>query len=218
MREREDDGRLVRESALTEVVRTPSVRHHEESGEVVLVGLDALFQHLHAVEFGRILRADGRVSTQVFLADDFGTLGSVVRFHHLQVRVTLQEGMALRQRHRVGVYFGQCVPIILRQTDTVVLDAELVFAHDGHPAFAHQFVIVQEAACDGVLDGYQSDDRAVQMDVLEDFLAGIAADELDFLVREELVGCIAIFFISYFSFIKKSHLIRSGIHCYFISF
>ena len=89
----------------------------------------------------------------------------------------------------MGVYFGQCVPIILRQTDTIVLDAQLVFAHDGHPAFAHQFVVVQEAAGYGVLDGYQSDDGAVLMDVLEDFLESIAADELDFLVREELVGC-----------------------------
>jgi hypothetical protein len=84
--------------------------------------------------------------------------------------------------------FGQRTPIVFGQADAIVLDAELVFAHDGHSIFAQEFVVVEEASGDGVLNGQHPYHRAVLLDVLEDFLERVTTDEFDVFAREELVG------------------------------
>jgi hypothetical protein len=86
------------------------------------------------------------------------------------------------------IHFGQCVPIVFRQANDVVLDSEFVFSYDGYATITHQLVIVEEATCNGVFDSQHPDDRAVLLNLCKDFLEGIATDEFDFLVREELVG------------------------------
>jgi hypothetical protein len=84
--------------------------------------------------------------------------------------------------------FFQGTPIVFRQADAIVLNAEFVFTHDGCTAFAQQLIIVQQATCNGVFDGEHTDDVIVLMHVLEDFLEGIATNQFDFFVREILVG------------------------------
>ena len=103
--------------------------------------------------------------------------------------MALQEGLALGERYGVRMDFLQRAPVVFRQADAVVLDAELVFAYDGCSAIAKQFVVVKQASGDGILDGQHTDDVAVLMHVLEDFLERVATDEFDFVIREELVGC-----------------------------
>ena len=65
----------------------------------MFVCLDAFFQDLHAIKFGRIFGTDGSMATHVLVSDNFGTLGGVVCFYLLQFRMTLQEGMALGERY-----------------------------------------------------------------------------------------------------------------------
>ena len=65
----------------------------------MLVGLDALLQHLHAIYLGCIAMADGGVSMKLTAADVGCRTGSIGHFHHLQHAVAGQELAALHQRH-----------------------------------------------------------------------------------------------------------------------
>ena len=51
MGEAEDDAGFVGEAWCAEFFGLPRVGEDEESGEVVFVGLDALFEYFHSVEW-----------------------------------------------------------------------------------------------------------------------------------------------------------------------
>ena len=99
VRQGEDHAGLVgfAGALAVQVVHLPGVRHDEEAREVVLVGLDALFQHLHAVELGGVLRADGSVPVEAVAVDNLCAEGGVLAFDDLDVRVAAQEVAALHQ-------------------------------------------------------------------------------------------------------------------------
>ena len=79
-------------------------------------------------------------------------------------------------------------PVVIGQAHDAVADAQLVFAHDGHAAVAQQFVVVEQAAGDGVLDGNDSHCVVVVVEAGEDLLEGVAADEFHLFVLEVAVG------------------------------
>jgi hypothetical protein len=128
------------------------------------------------------------MAMHVVLSDDFGTCGGIVCYHLLQFGMMLQEGMALGKCYGVRMDFFQGTPIVFRQADAIVLDAEFVFPYDGCATFAQQLVIVQQASCNGIFNGEHTDDVVVLMHVFEYFLEGIATNQFYFLVLEELVG------------------------------
>jgi hypothetical protein len=128
------------------------------------------------------------MAMHVVLSDDFGTCGGIVCYYLLQFGMTLQEGMALSECYGVRMDFFQGTPIVFRQADAIVLDAEFMFSHDGCATFAQQLIIVQQASCNGIFDGEHTDDVVVLMHLLEYFLEGIATYQFYFLVLEELVG------------------------------
>ena len=88
----------------------------------------------------------------------------------------------------MGVHFAQIAPVLVGQTHDAVADAQLVFADDGGSAFAQQFVVMEQAAGDGVLYGHHPDDIAVLADAFKDVFEGIATDQFNLVVLEELVG------------------------------
>lgn len=54
---------------------------------------------------------------QMFLLDDFGTAGGIFAFHHFDSGVLSQEFTALHQGDRVGVDFGNIIPVFIGQAD-----------------------------------------------------------------------------------------------------
>ena len=100
----------------------------------------------------------------------------------------LQKLSALRQGHGVGVDLDDVAPVLVRQAEQGVLDVELVLADDGHAALAEQFVVVQQTAGDGVLDGHQPEHLVVRLHGGEEVFKRVAADEVQLLPAEELVG------------------------------
>jgi hypothetical protein len=82
---------------------------------------------------------------------------------------------------------------------------------------------VKQASGDGILDGQHTDDIAVLMHMLEDFLERVATNQFDFVIREELVcGDVvertgdtlysnSFHTIEYLSSIKNPASLRSGI-------
>ena len=85
------------------------------------------------------------------------------------------------------MYFLDAVPVVFGQADEAVADAQLVFAHHLRAALAQQFVVVQQAARDGVLYGQHPDGMAVLPDGVEYLFEGGAADEFDVLALEVAV-------------------------------
>lgn len=190
----------------------------------MLVRLDAFLQHLHPVDGRCGLGADGGLSAALMACDVGCGACRVLGLHHLQVRMLAEEVAALHQRHGVRVHLGERVPVVVWQTHNTVFDAQLMLAHDGHRRLAQQLIVVQQRSCNGVLDGRHADGRRVLADGVEQLLERVAADELDVLVGEELVGgnvVVAAFYALYsnafhllsfisFLFTKKSRLGREA--------
>ena len=75
-------------------------------------------------------------------------------------------------------------PIILGQTTDTVLDMEFMLSHYGSATLTKQFVIVEQATSNGILDGSDSDDSRVTLDILKHFLKGCTTNQLNLLTLE----------------------------------
>ena len=186
--EAEDDARLVGLLDRTEESRLLGVAHHEEPREVVRIVVDAFLQHLHAIHLGCVRRADGRPPSHVVLGDIGSRACGILRLHRLEVGMVGEKLAALHQGHRMRMHFLEGAPVVLGQTADAVLDVEPVLPHHGGAALPEQLVVVEQTARDGVLDGGDSDDGRVALDVLEHLLEGGATDQLDLLSLEILMG------------------------------
>ena len=85
VRKREDQAGLVNVPAASDGCRLLWTGKYEETCEVVLVRLNTLLQHLHAVDLGSILMADGSMSVPLLPADVSSSACSVRHFDHLEV-------------------------------------------------------------------------------------------------------------------------------------
>ena len=63
-----------------------------------------------------------------------------------------------------------------------------MFTHNLHATLAHQFVVVQQRACDGVLNRHHADDVRVLLHLFEHLLERVTAHQLDVLVLEVTVA------------------------------
>ena len=100
-----------------------------------------------------------------------------------------QEFAALHQGDGVRVDLGDVVPVFFGQADETVRDAQFVFADNLRTALSQQFVVVEQATCNGVLDGQHADDLAVVADGLEHVFKCSAADQFDVFAFEVPVCC-----------------------------
>ena len=162
--------------------------YHQEAGKVVLVVLDMVFQHLHAIEPGGIGMADGRPTLAAVAADVFGTPRGVLAFHCLDTGMVGEKVAALHQRHGVRVDLGHAGPVVVGQTADGMLDVQTVFAHDGSTRRAQQFIIMQQRAGYRVLNGEKANHGGVTSDILEYLFEGRAADDLQ-LFSFEILMC-----------------------------
>ena len=88
----------------------------------------------------------------------------------------------------MGVNLLQGAPVVFWQTADAVLYMELVFAYHGGSALPEQFVIVEQAARNGVFysaDAYYS---RVALDVFEHLFEGSTTDDFNLFALEILVG------------------------------
>ena len=169
----------------------------------MLVGLDFLFEHLHAVERCCKLRADGGMSSHLLFADYLGRTCCVVSLYHLKLRVTFEKIAALHQSHRMRVDFCDVCPVLIRKAHDGVRDAQLVFAYDLHSAFAKELVVVEQRTGNGVLYGNKSNDIAVLLHLFKHLFEGVAADEFYLCALEISVAC---------HIVETSHF---SLYCYF---
>ena len=106
----------------------PRVGYDQETGEVMFVGFDTFLQDLHAITLCSSFGADSCMAFQMFLLDDFGTAGGIFAFHHFDSGVLSQEFTALHQGDRVGVDFGNIIPVFIGQADKTMGNTQLVLA------------------------------------------------------------------------------------------
>ena len=100
--------------------------------------------------------------------------GGVVSLHHFHFRVACKIVTALHERNGMRVHFGDGVPIVIGQAHECVFDVELVFAHHGDGVFQQEFVVVEQAPGDGVLDGHEGQVGRFVAQGLEHRLKGVA--------------------------------------------
>ena len=178
VRQREHYAALVYLGDGAQHVGLVRVRYHQESGEVVLVVLDVILQHLQSVQSSGLGVADGGASALHSLGYHLCRSGRVFRLHILKLWVLSQEVATLHQRHWVRVHLGDGVPVVLRQATDAVSDVQLVLAHHRSAAVAQQLVVVQQRARDGILDGQHADGGGVLTHLVEHLFEGSAAYQL----------------------------------------
>ena len=88
----------------------------------------------------------------------------------------------------MGVHFPQVVPVVLRQAHDGVADVQFVLSHDGHATVAQEFIVMEQAARDGVLNGYHCHHLRVAAHLVEHLLEGFAAQQFHLFALEVLVG------------------------------
>ena len=188
MRYGKHDAALVDLSCAANGVGVPRVAETEKARKIVLVVFDGLAQHLHVIDRCGKLRADGSVALESESADSFGCTGRVVGFYNLAVAKLLEKVTALHEGYRVGIDFPNVVDVLVGQTKQTVLNVELVLTYNGEVAGTQQFVIVEQAACDGIFNGHHGQQAAVFLHGVEKFFKCFAANQLNLFVGEELVG------------------------------
>ena len=132
--------------------------------------------------------ADGGVSAQPFAADFLSGPGGIAGLHHLHLRMLVQETATLHQGHGMGIDFGDSVPVILGQTHDAVLNVQFVVPHDGHAALAQQFVVVEQAAGNGVFNRHEPQPGIVVAHLSEYLLERIAANQFHLILGKVLMG------------------------------
>ena len=147
-----------------------------------------VFQHLQSVHLGCRGAADGGPSLAVVFGNELGRTGRVFTFHCFHGGMVGQESAALHQGYGMGMHFLNAGPVVIGQTADAVGDVQFMFSHNSGARVAQQLVVVEQTACNGVLDGGHSDDGGVSLDVLKHLFEGGAADELHLLALEMLVG------------------------------
>lgn len=80
-------------------------------------------------------------------------------------------------------------PVVVGQAADAVSDVQLMLADNRRAGIAQQLVVVQQGACNSVLDGGHRDNRRILPHAVVDLLERLTADELQLLAAEILMGC-----------------------------
>ena len=131
---------------------------------------------------------DGGPSAVLTFGNHLCRAGGVVGFHDAQVGVLLQIVARLHEGHGVGVYLGDGLPRVVGQTADAMGDVELMLDYDGGARVAQQLVVVEQATGDGVLDGGHCNHGRVLANALVNLFKRLAAEQLQLLALEVLVG------------------------------
>ena len=180
--------RLVGLGQRTQQVGLLWCRAHKETGKVVLVVLNTVFQNLQSIEPRSLSMTDSCPPVVLALGNHLGRTGRIFGLDSPQFWMVLQIVARLHQGHGVRVHLGDGVPRVVGQTTDAMGDVQFVLANHRCARIAQQFVVVEQRTGNGVLDGGHSDDRRVLLDGLVDLLERRTTDELQLVVLEILVG------------------------------
>ena len=184
----EDEAGFVDMTGASNGLSLLGLSEDEEACEVVLVCLDALLQHFHAVDVGSVAMADGSVSVSAFTADVGCGPCCIGCFDLLKFRMTREKLATLHECDGVGVHLGDVFPVLIWQTHDAVLDAELVFAHYRHTALSQKFVVVEQTAGYRVLYRHESQQVFLRFESGEHLFESVAANEFHLLALKEAMG------------------------------
>ena len=119
------------------------VSENKETRVIVLIVLYGFTQHLHTINGGYFLGANGGMASESFLMDGTGSTCRIVYLYHLALRHGLQKMTALHQCYRMGVDFQNVGFGILGQTEQTMFDVQLLFSDNLHATISEQLIIVQ---------------------------------------------------------------------------
>ena len=189
MRQRENHTRLVGLLQRAQEVSFLRCRRNEEAREVVLVVLDAVFQHFQSVELCSRRVTDGCPAFALVFSNKLRCACRIFRFHSLHARMVGKKDATLLQCYGMRVDFLQSGPIIIRQTADAMFDVQLMLSHHRCPRLAQQVVVVQQRTGNGVLDSKHCYGCGIALHILKHLLERLAADELYLLTVEILMSC-----------------------------
>ena len=188
MWERKDETRFVDVLGASDGRRLLGPSEDEKARKIVFVCFDALLQHLHSVDVGRVAMADSSVSVPALPADIGCSSCRIHRFDYLQAWSPREKLAALHERDGVGIYLLDVFPAFIGQTHNAVLDAKLVLADNRHTAFPQQLVVVEQAACNRVFYCHESQQVSLVFQSGEHLFKSVAAYEFHLLALEEAMS------------------------------
>ena len=115
---------------------------------------------------------DGCPALLVTLGNHLRRSGRILSLHILQLRMLSQELTALHEGNGMRVYLGNRVPVILRQTADAVGNMQLVLTDHRCPRVAQQLVVMQQRACNRILDSEHTNSRGILLDIVKDLFEG----------------------------------------------
>ena len=108
----------------------------------MLIILNTVLQHLQSIESGSLSMTDGRPSLVLPFGNHLSRACSIVTFNDAQVGMVLQIVACLHQGHRMRVYLGNGIPVIIGQTADTMSDVQFMLAHNGCTAITQQLIVV----------------------------------------------------------------------------
>ena len=168
VRQREDDARLIGLHQRAQHIGLIRIRYYKKSGEVVLVVLNVIFKNLQTVEFGCLSVTNSSPPSLLTFGNHLRRTSGVLSLHILQLWVLGQELTALHQRHRMRVDFCNRLPVVFRQTADAMGDVQLVLSDNRGSGVTEQLIVVEQGACNGILDGEHTDGSGILLDTVKD--------------------------------------------------
>src|SRR5574344_881884 len=128
----------------TEKVCFSRIAGDKETSEVVFVVFYMVFQDLPSIQSRCFRTTDSSPSMAFAIGYLLGTSCRVDIFHHSQVWVLPQKFAALHECHRMGMYFPDGVPVVIRQATDTMADMQLMLTHHCSTAVTQQFIVVEQ--------------------------------------------------------------------------
>ena len=88
----------------------------------------------------------------------------------------------------MGIDLLDVGPVFARQAHDAVFDVQFVFADDGGTALPQQFIVVEQTARNGVLDGHQCQAVVVFFHGGKEVFKGVTPHHFEFLALKILMG------------------------------
>ena len=107
---------------------------------------------------------------------------------HLKVGVPAEILLTLHQRHRVRIDFSQFVDGLSGQRGENMRDALFLFADYPELALTEHFMILQQAACYGILDRHNAYKRRIALKSVKHIVERVKRHSIYLPIREILPG------------------------------
>ena len=152
----------------------------DETGEILLIGFDALTEHVKSVHLRREERGDGPDALQPFPGHLGRALGRIFALDHLDPGTfPLEEIAGLVDGHIVRPDLPDILRALSRQGEEVLLDAQVDFPFNLPGMVPEQFKISHQTAGNSILHGHHRRIGPAFLQGTVQSVEGVAGDDIN---------------------------------------